>query len=486
MISKDEILAFADETGLTPNVVEKDYVLGWLLAAINTNPVLSQSWIFKGGTCLKKCYFETYRFSEDLDFTLRDQTHINEVILQEQFTSVAEWLYEETGIDIPSGRLVFDIYANPRNHQSCQGRVYYRSFFSKGKHSLPKIKLDLTADEVLVMPSSRRRVFHPYSDAPQDGIFIDSYDYPEVFGEKVRALGERGRPRDLYDVINLFRNDNLPAPAVLQDILSQKCDYKGISIPDLDGMEIYRDEMAQNWEPMLAHQLPRLPDLDTYWNSLPGFFRWLEGRDTRERPRLAAIPGDEQVYQPAYGHLGLRTLNGNSLEIIRFAAGNRLCVNLDYTDNNGRRSSRVIEPYSLRQAQNGNVLLYAVRAEDGQIRAYKITQINDVSITNKVFVPRYQVELSPSGILMPITQTASSMRLGLPTRRKGVSPAIRQSSSRRRISKYPSNGPTYVYRCPVCDKKFRRKKQNAKLNSHKSKDGWPCSGRSGIYEDTIY
>ncbi len=71
MIGKDEILAFADETGLTPNVVEKDSVLGWLLAAINTNPVLSQSWVFKGGTCLKKCYFETYRFSEDLDFPAR-------------------------------------------------------------------------------------------------------------------------------------------------------------------------------------------------------------------------------------------------------------------------------------------------------------------------------------------------------------------------------------------------------------------------------
>lgn len=26
--------------------------------------------MFKGGTCLKKCYIETYRFSEDLDFTV--------------------------------------------------------------------------------------------------------------------------------------------------------------------------------------------------------------------------------------------------------------------------------------------------------------------------------------------------------------------------------------------------------------------------------
>ena len=485
MIGKDEILAFADETGLTPNVVEKDYVLGWLLAAINTNPVLSQSWVFKGGTCLKKCYFETYRFSEDLDFTLRGQSHINEAILKEQFTAIAEWLYEETGIEIPTDKLVFDIYANPRDRQSCQGRVYYRSYFSKGKHSLPKIKLDLTADEVLVMPSSRRPVFHPYSDAPQDGIFIDSYDYPEVFGEKVRALGERGRPRDLYDVINLFRNDNLPVPAVLQDILSQKCDYKGISIPNLDDMETYRDEMSRNWEPMLAHQLPRLPDLDTYRDSLPAFFRWLEGLDTREQPRLAPIPGDGQVYQRAYGHLGLRMLNGSSLEVIRFAAGNRLCVNLDYTNNSGHRSSRVIEPYSLREAQNGNVLLYGVRTEDGQIRSYKINQINDASITNRVFIPRFQVELSPSGISVPIAQRTPVERLGLPTRPKVAKIATKQSPSRRRTSAYPSKGPTYIYRCPMCNKKFKRKSQNARLNPHKSKDGWPCSGRVGYYEDTI-
>ena len=55
MIGKDEILSVADETGLTPAVVEKDYVLGWLLAAIHQNAALSDSWIFKGGTCLKKC-----------------------------------------------------------------------------------------------------------------------------------------------------------------------------------------------------------------------------------------------------------------------------------------------------------------------------------------------------------------------------------------------------------------------------------------------
>ena len=37
--------------------------------------------VFKGGTCIKKCYFETYRFSEDLDFTLQDAEHLDEAFL---------------------------------------------------------------------------------------------------------------------------------------------------------------------------------------------------------------------------------------------------------------------------------------------------------------------------------------------------------------------------------------------------------------------
>ena len=482
MIRKEEIIAVADETGLTPNVVEKDYVLGWLLAAVNRTSVLSKSWIFKGGTCLKKCYFETYRFSEDLDFTLQDEAHINETFLIEQFTLIAEWLYEETGIEIPTDRLKFDIYTNPRGHQSCQGRVYYKSYFSKGKHSLPKIKFDLSADEILVMPASRQAVFHPYSDAPQDRIFINSYDYPEVFAEKIRALSERGRPRDLYDVINLFRNDQLPAFAVIQNVLAQKCEYKGINIPVLGDMEAYRDDMLRNWEPMLSHQLPSLPALDIYWNALPAFFEWLEGRAIQKAISLDNVSEKGQAYKPLYGQLGLRTSSGSSLEIIRFAAGNRLCVNLDYTDNSGCRSTRVVEPYSLRRAQNGNILLYAVRAKDGQIRSYKIKQINDVSITNKVFVPRYQVELSPSGSVSSVTQTTGTARsLGIPRKPSGLGP----HSTRGRSSGF-DNRPTYMYRCPVCDKTFRRKHQNSKLNPHKTKDGWPCSGRTGYYENTVY
>jgi predicted nucleotidyltransferase component of viral defense system len=65
-------------------------------------------------------------------------------------------------------------------------------------HGLPRIKLDLTADERVVLPPVKTQIFHPYSDGPEVGIYVLAYDYVEAFAEKFRALAERTRPRDLY------------------------------------------------------------------------------------------------------------------------------------------------------------------------------------------------------------------------------------------------------------------------------------------------
>lgn len=54
------------------HIIEKDYALSWILAGIAEIPILKQHLIFKGGTCLKKCYFGSYRYSEDLDFSAID------------------------------------------------------------------------------------------------------------------------------------------------------------------------------------------------------------------------------------------------------------------------------------------------------------------------------------------------------------------------------------------------------------------------------
>ncbi len=119
---------------------------------------------------------------------------------------IGQWVYEKTGIDTPTNIQNFDIYENPRGGLSCQGKIGYRGPISPQGKNIPRIKIDLTSDELLVLPPVRTAVYHPYSDAPHDGIQALTYSYAEAFGEKVRALAERTRPRDLYDVINLFRN----------------------------------------------------------------------------------------------------------------------------------------------------------------------------------------------------------------------------------------------------------------------------------------
>src|SRR5512136_2548786 len=97
MISRQEIMDFAREFGLRAEIVEKDYILGWILAGISSHAALRQQWIFKGGTCLKKCYFETYRFSEDLDFTLTDSAQLDVPVLAGIFGEIAGWIYDQVG-----------------------------------------------------------------------------------------------------------------------------------------------------------------------------------------------------------------------------------------------------------------------------------------------------------------------------------------------------------------------------------------------------
>jgi predicted nucleotidyltransferase component of viral defense system len=390
MIDRREILDVATRMSLTPHVVEKDYVLGWMLAGISAHAALRDSWLFKGGTCLKKCFFETYRFSEDLDFTLTDGSHLDDGFLRKTFGEIGAWIYERTGIEFPAGLQTFDIYENPRGTISCQGKVSYRGPISS--RDLPRIKLDLTADERIVLAPARVKVFHPYTDAPAEGIDVLAYAYEELFGEKVRALAERTRPRDLYDVVNLFRNsDARPSPAVLLDVLGQKCEFKGIAVPVLNDLAPHRDELQNLWQNMLGHQLPMLPPYESFWDELPAFFSWLTG--AAELAILASYAG-------AAGEVILRErdlrlpVGGGALsiiEIIRFAAGNRLLVELDY-----QGSTRRIEPYSLRRTQEGAVLLHAFNADKNEHRSYRLDQMQGARMSSTTFVPRYAVELSPT------------------------------------------------------------------------------------------
>lgn len=466
MIDKREILEATSSYSIRlPNVVEKDYVLGWILAGINAHEELTDSWVFKGGTCLKKCYFETYRFSEDLDFTLRDESHLDQEFLRSVFEEVVAWVAEQSGLIIPADQLDFDIYENPRGKPNCQAKIAFRGPVSPTSGGWPKVKLDLTADEKLVLPSISREVFHPYTDRPEGGIWANCYAYEEAFGEKLRALGERTRPRDLYDVVNLYRHtDSRPTASVLLDVLRQKCEHKAIPVPTFASLVPHRDSLDATWSDMLSHQLPVLPPLNDFWDALPEIFNWLaSGAPVPQRAFIQRGIDETPVYSRTLP-MRIPAPSRSTLEIIRFAAANHLCVDLTY-DNSVRR----IEPYSLRETVEGNYILGAIRNDSGEYRSYRVDRMQGAIVTSQAFNPRYAVELTTTGMLNVAPSTA-----------------LPRMSRTQRVARGRAQGPTYVYRCTACGKTFNKKTMDGALNVHKNKHGYPCYGRYGTYVRTKY
>ena len=100
------------------------------------------------------------------------------------------------------------------------------------------------------------------------------------------------------------------------------------------------------------------PTVDDFWGTLPEFFRWLAGIEV---PRvLPAIPieADATVLHGPAGSIRIPGRSTPFIEVIRFAAANHLCVELDYRDEQGNRRTRPIEPYSLRRTRDAT---YPVR-----------------------------------------------------------------------------------------------------------------------------
>ncbi len=456
MIGRGEIVARVREWGLREDVVEKDYVLGWMLWGIGTDPELSVRWAFKGGTCLKKCYIETYRFSEDLDFSVLPGPPMSEEAVVVAITRTLARIEEASGIDCSVRPPV--LRQRP-DGKSLEGRIYYR-----GPRAAPEaasIKIDLSMTETVVRPPVLRRISHPYPDGLPEPASVRCYSFEEVFAEKIRAMGERGLPRDLYDIVNLFWRGDLHAHGpMIRDVLVEKCQTKGVPVPTLAELEgaATRAGLESEWANMLGHQLPALPPFETFWAEIPNLFAWLEGAEGAG-PLAPITAGDDEDHSWSPPATVWTWGAGVPLEPVRFAAANRLCVELGY-----HGTVRVIEPYSLRRTRAGYLLLHALRADNRQHRSYRVEQITSVRVTTRPFRPVFRVEFSSAGPL--------------------AAPPAR--GAWRASSAFVSSGPVYVVQCAQCDRLFRRKTRTTDLRAHKDSDGYPCYGRHGYLVDEGY
>lgn len=392
MISQNELLAESARWGIQQRVVEKDYALGWLLAGISQHPDLKDSWIFKGGTCLRKCYYETFRFSEDLDFTVLQDGAYDPKDLTAIFQEISVWSIEQVGISFEVDGSSFRSTNNKRGKPTLQAKIGFVG--PQAKPTVPKIKIDITNDELVAKSPVYKKILHGYSDWTHS-YEVRAYSLEELAAEKIRALYERCRPRDLYDVIHLYANPNLVGMSQnVKSLLSAKCDYVGIDLPTAE--KIKTDENLTNlridWDGMLAHQLPSpLLGLESFWNEIDKVFEWLDGKSPLTKLFSAQLESQPTTLVSANSLSFTRW--GFNMQLLRYSALNRLKIRIFYEAEQGGTGPRLVEPYSLRRTQQGNVLLYAIN-QNHELRSYRLDRIYGMEPSNQTYVPEFRVEIS--------------------------------------------------------------------------------------------
>ena len=145
--------------------------------------------------------------------------------------------------------------------------------------SLPKIKLDLSKEEILVSKPERLPLIHGYSDQANCDTNILCYSLYEIFAEKLRALIERTRPRDLYDVIhlgNLFKKEELDI-SIFNEVARQKFEHKGMQYPESLSQisELAMSELETDWEIMLSHQVRDMETMGSYVAKYEDLRTWI-------------------------------------------------------------------------------------------------------------------------------------------------------------------------------------------------------------------
>lgn len=196
MLNYNFIYEKAKESRIDNITIEREYWQLLWLQKIYLTPS-SEKIFFKGGTAIR-FLFQSFRFSEDLDFTSiigqKDfENLINNVFtfFKEVCTSDIEIKREKVHQQFEDVSLRYRFLFLPRNiSQKVSIRIDV-SFREKPK----------TKDETLLIPFD-----YPISPYP----LVVHLSAQEILAEKIRALFIRGKPRDLFDLwFLLSKNINL-------------------------------------------------------------------------------------------------------------------------------------------------------------------------------------------------------------------------------------------------------------------------------------
>ncbi len=252
MIKPVEIQQKAREIGVRDQQIEKDYILSWILKGTAHHEQLSKIIVFKGGTVLKKIYFEDYRFSEDLDFTLLNNEIINEQIF-DWFNEIFEYVKEEANIPLA----IID-----KNEHEDGGINFYISYTGPlgGIGSNKKVKVDISKSEQLEYAPVLKDVIVGYSDIKEHLLLC--YSLEEILIEKMRTVMQRMQARDFYDIWFLLEQHGMDAAFHMKEF-EKKCAGKKLNHADFQKKLAERlPQYKARWKNSMSEQIKDLPDFE--------------------------------------------------------------------------------------------------------------------------------------------------------------------------------------------------------------------------------
>jgi predicted nucleotidyltransferase component of viral defense system len=163
--------------------VEQDLVISKALVDIYSHPLLKDTLAFRGGTALYKLHIKPpARYSEDIDLV--------------QVTA------EPAGLAMDALRDVLNPWLGEPRYKQSEGRVTFRyRFASEGTPSLPlRLKIEINTREHFSISGLRAIPFEISSRYFSGACEITTYELNELLGTKLRALYQRRKGRDLFDL----------------------------------------------------------------------------------------------------------------------------------------------------------------------------------------------------------------------------------------------------------------------------------------------
>jgi len=239
--------------------------------------------VLKGGTALKKAYFQNYRFSEDLDFSTRDELKAADIQdgIDTAVSIMEQDLQEREPFFIRSEPLILR-----EPHPGKQIAYIVRVQFPYHREPVCRLKVEITVDEPILIPPETRPILHNYEESISTQ--IKTYHLAEIIAEKYRALlqsldrlqkkgwGANRVCRDYYDLWSILKradlsNHNIPA------LLDKKSVVRGVKFESTDQFfdKALLEVVNNEWDKLLIPFIPHQVSWETVRSELQSFTRSL-------------------------------------------------------------------------------------------------------------------------------------------------------------------------------------------------------------------